>query len=730
GSYASNGGAIWDVAVDEERKLLAVSTESGAIPIFSLGGVGSTTLTRLGELKGEYQNRKKGGNRALSVCFGMAKDAAAGQTYRTVFSGNDSGVISEWRVEIKEAEDGSIALGNTVCVSDSMRILPHTNAGGGVLVWTIKALSADRIVSGDSSGCLTLWDVDKHVQLQRIREHQADILCMTVRRSSENRDLAIFTTGVDAKISKFAETANGDLTVKTSYFVNRRDVNAISLHPQREILVCGGNDGQLVVTSTKAQFTPTKLPHFHGLASSPLGGGVVHCSSSTRLVLTVWRNSMKIWYIPPKTPPAGSVSSGESADLAVGVQTPSNMAPVCLQEIALSSPDHITASELSRDGDLIVCCTPNGGVRFFSFDIADVDLTRIGAVGDLTSVTALCLDDTVSSDSMPLCYAADSQTKRIYRIDCSTSPIASDAWGTPFRGVVTRMALSPAVNGNRSLVVADSYGDVHCMTVSSSASEPAFARTCCLPPHRRGKKAKRRHGAIENRNTNKIFATSIGFSKDGTLCFITSSNSVLHCFKIGGEEFELLWHVDIRTNINHGKLRHTKGGAHGAVDTRVEIPGQIFHTVQVESIERRTKKGLPTSVKLALFADSLILAGDITCNPTAAPEAIFTVVKSRFSDENESKMWMGSHVLGCAALDETQWVHGLTDTITDKPDDEDDEAGEPQKKKTRRRSGSVGGGEVTRGLSGDRSVVLCSVIDQSDIDQQLPPAFDRKRFYR
>ncbi|KAF4739024.1 cirrhosis, autosomal recessive 1A (cirhin) [Perkinsus olseni] len=33
GSYPSNGGAIWDMAVDEERRLLAVSTESGAIPM-------------------------------------------------------------------------------------------------------------------------------------------------------------------------------------------------------------------------------------------------------------------------------------------------------------------------------------------------------------------------------------------------------------------------------------------------------------------------------------------------------------------------------------------------------------------------------------------------------------------------------------------------------------------------------------------------------------------------
>ncbi|KAF4689295.1 cirrhosis, autosomal recessive 1A (cirhin) [Perkinsus olseni] len=623
-------------------------------------------------------------------------------------------------------------MGNTTCVSDSMRILPHTNAGGGVLVWSLKALSKDRIVSGDSSGCLTLWDVDKHVQLQRIREHQADILCMTVRRSSENHDLAIFTTGVDAKISKFAEASNGELTVKTSYFVNRRDVNAISLHPQREILVCGGNDGQLVITSTKAQFTPTKLPHFHGLASSPSGGGVVRCSSSRRLVLTVWRNSMKIWYIPDKSAVASIAGSGSSESLdmlangGVGVDTPTRTnKPICLQEVALSAPDHIVASDMSKNGEIIACCTASGGVRIFSFVLDELELSRLAVVPDLKNVTALCLDD--NSQGSSICYAADSDSGRIQRLDASAPTGEHAPWGSPFRGVVTRMALSPvAKNGSRCLVVADSYGDVHCMGISESGSEAAFSRTCCLPSHRRNKKAKRRLGAIENRNTGKIFATSISFSKDGNLCFITSSSSMLYCFKIGPKAFDLLWHVDVRANISQGSRQHTKGVA--VAESRVEIPGQIFHTVQVTSVEARTKQGSPTSVKVVLFADSLILAGDIKCDKSPV-EAAFTVVKSRFSDDTESKRWMGSHVLGCAQLDEQDWLHGYTDTIPNGIDGEEEGA---SPKKRRRRASSAGGmpGGVVAAAAQDRSLVLCSVIDQTDIDQQLPPAFDRKHFYR
>lgn len=40
--------------------------------------------------------------------------------------------------------------------------------------------------------------------------------CVCIVIGSANHDLAIFTTGVDAKISKFAETTNGELSVKTS----------------------------------------------------------------------------------------------------------------------------------------------------------------------------------------------------------------------------------------------------------------------------------------------------------------------------------------------------------------------------------------------------------------------------------------------------------------------------------------------------------------------------------
>ncbi|KAF4689294.1 cirrhosis, autosomal recessive 1A (cirhin) [Perkinsus olseni] len=82
---------------------------------YSLGPSGSTTLTRLGELKGEYQaaKKKKGGgsssatSRALSVCFGTVSKGRDDGNYRTIFSGNDRGVVSEWRVEVKEGDDGS-----------------------------------------------------------------------------------------------------------------------------------------------------------------------------------------------------------------------------------------------------------------------------------------------------------------------------------------------------------------------------------------------------------------------------------------------------------------------------------------------------------------------------------------------------------------------------------------------------------------------------------------------
>ncbi|KAF4646692.1 cirrhosis, autosomal recessive 1A (cirhin), partial [Perkinsus olseni] len=90
---------------------------------------------------------------------------------------------------------------------------------------------------------------------------------------------------------------------------------------------------------------------------------------------------------------------------------------------------------------------------------------------------------------------------------------------------------------------------------------------------------------------------------------------------------------------------------------------------------------------------------------------------------------MGSHVLGCAQLDEQDWLHGYTDTIPNGNDGEEEGA---SPKKRRRRASSAGGmpGGVVAAGAQDRSLVLCSVIDQTDIDQQLPPAFDRKHFYR
>lgn len=99
---------------------------------------------------------------------------------------------------------------------------------------------------------------------------------------------------------------------------------------------------------------------------------------------------------------------------------------------------------------------------------------------------------------------------------------------------------------------------------------------------------------------------------------------------------------------------------------------------------------------------------------------------------------------GCAQLDERDWLHGLTDTL---PSGVTEAGTSPKKYRRRANSTASADGRASAVAGVDRSLVskvvlftsvhyvvlvqvLCSVIDQADIDQQLPPAFDRKRFYR
>ena len=199
----SSQGAIWDMVLGNDDKLY-LATETGSIVVVSLRGHEDMCIDSVWKV-----NK---GVRALSLCV----------SGKYVFVGDASGTISRW------------SLG----VCDSTFVIPSKN-DNPVLIWALSSLGNGKIVSGDSMGSCSVWDVDSCTLVSSFQDHQADVLTVYTHNNK------MYTSGVDARIVTYALP---DVCLESTTTIVPRDVCAI-LHTGKHLLV-GGAEGRLGVANT------------------------------------------------------------------------------------------------------------------------------------------------------------------------------------------------------------------------------------------------------------------------------------------------------------------------------------------------------------------------------------------------------------------------------------------------------------------------------------------------
>ena len=301
-SVDSNNGAIWDLKVitRDGRPMLAAATESGAIVVYKILDADLEVFTTL--------KPAKRGVRALSVT----------QEGDAIFSGDCAGSISRWKQSGK-----SYQCDMTMSVDKKGTL--------DTLVWQLHGLGDGLLVSGDSLGCVAVWDAELCVRQQLLREHQADVLAICGSAKS------LFSAGVDAKVAAFSKLQD-KVAFTDSFFMHTRDVSALCLLPDGR-LISGGADGQLAIfkPSARGSFSPLKLSRVHASVSSSADGSLhaIRTSSSVNLCVL-------------KPDPVILASLDTEASLAV-------MAP---------SGRYILISGLN-------------GSRLLSFDIATLEISKV-----------------------------------------------------------------------------------------------------------------------------------------------------------------------------------------------------------------------------------------------------------------------------------------------------------------------------------------------------------------
>ena len=122
------------------------------------------------------------------------------------------------------------------------------DAASAVLVWTVKALPDQTIVSGDSSGQVTFWDGRSYTRLQCIQCHTADILDLAVSADGNT----VVSTGMDRKSIFYQRPEKGSKGAfrrwaQTSHRrYHEHDVKVMASYESRDLSVVASG-GKLLV---------------------------------------------------------------------------------------------------------------------------------------------------------------------------------------------------------------------------------------------------------------------------------------------------------------------------------------------------------------------------------------------------------------------------------------------------------------------------------------------------
>lgn len=198
----SYGGAIWSASISKKRKLTACCCEDGSLRIFKF-------QPKLQLEKSIIVSDK----RILSVCWSKNENL--------IIAGSSNGLITVW----------DYTKGQNI-----LRITtenPENNK-----IWDVEC-DEKTIMSGDSMGNTSFWDITTGVLISSYKAHSADVLSISMSNS------VAFSSGVDSKIAIFFKTEKNIWSRNSTFRPQALDILCLKVNPKGNTLYSGGIDGKL-----------------------------------------------------------------------------------------------------------------------------------------------------------------------------------------------------------------------------------------------------------------------------------------------------------------------------------------------------------------------------------------------------------------------------------------------------------------------------------------------------
>ena len=221
------------------------------------------------------------------------------------------------------------------------------------LVWAVECLKNGDIVSADSSGEVVFWDGKTYGQLQRIKGHEADALCLAASQDG----MRVFSGGMDRRTCVYKCTIKASNQrrnwVKTKHQrFHKHDVKAMAAFDSNKTMsfvVSGGLDTQPIIIPLR-EFGNE---YHRALPFIPQDPPI---ASAKRMLVSWWENQITIWRIGRRKVEA---ADSEMIDGEPNYQT--------IAQLSLKGEENIASVTISPSGDLLAVAT-SAGIKAFSLE--------------------------------------------------------------------------------------------------------------------------------------------------------------------------------------------------------------------------------------------------------------------------------------------------------------------------------------------------------------------------
>lgn len=350
----SFGGAVFGADVSAAAGLLVIVTDDGGPRVFKLRSDNGTAMLdaedddEVEETLTYSKTLTKHTARLLCVC--IYQD-------RWAYAGTADGKLIRWDLETGHA-DAKLAVGERgptpVPKFSRARTVPETD-GTQAFVWSVVALPDHGLVaSGDSLGCVSLWDTQTLTLLKAFRSHEADVLGLAY--SSQIGASSLFSVGVDGRMCIFSTVDGSQAWSQTGCrYPHLSDIRAVAV-ASSGLLVTAASDGTArVFTDLRDLNTATlSLPGTSAVAASQW----LQFCEPLRLVMTTFPRKVELWCLT--------------------TQQSSTVNPVKVASVELGGDggSHIRSSALSPDGRLIAVSN-DAGTRLFKLDLEELNVEAV-----------------------------------------------------------------------------------------------------------------------------------------------------------------------------------------------------------------------------------------------------------------------------------------------------------------------------------------------------------------